>query len=109
MKLEFNAKKGWLQKEEVKDVIDYAIEIAEWGHGFSHRRLKKHVDEILHARLGSKFPKAGVGSQWTYHFLEKHSDKLHTYVTHPLDTARGQAVNEHANTKYFNMVENVQL
>ena len=36
MKSEFNAEKGWLWKEKVKEVIDYAIEIAEWGHGFSH-------------------------------------------------------------------------
>ncbi|KIL56474.1 hypothetical protein M378DRAFT_1034675 [Amanita muscaria Koide BX008] len=109
MRSEVNAEKSWLQKEEVKEVIDYTIEMAEWGHPFSHRRLKEHVDAIVRARLSPKFPETGVGKQWTYRFLEKHSDKLHMYVAHPLDAARGQAVNEYANGMYFDIVEKVQL
>jgi len=76
---------------------------------FSHMHLKEHVNATIHARLGEKFPKMGVGQQWTYWFLEKHSDKLHMYTVHALDTTCGQVVNEHANTKYFNMVEDLQL
>ncbi|KAF8804015.1 hypothetical protein BYT27DRAFT_7108149, partial [Phlegmacium glaucopus] len=49
-------------------------------------RLKEHVDEICHAWLGPKFPESGVGKQWTYQFVEKHSDRLHVYTTCPLDT-----------------------
>jgi hypothetical protein len=109
MKSEINAEKSWLQKEEAKEVIDFVIEMGEWGHPFSHLRLKEHVDAIVRARLGSKFPETGVGRQWTYRFLEKHSNKLHMYTARALDTARGQAVNEHANTKYFDMVEDLQL
>jgi len=77
----------------VKEVIDYTIEMGEWGHPLSHLRLKEHVDENLCAQLGLKFPESGVGQQWTYYFVLKHSDQLHTYITHPLDTAHGQAVN----------------
>lgn len=109
MRSQTNAEKGWLTKEEVDQVIQYTVEIAEWGHPFSHRRLKEHVDAILHARLGTKFPETGVGSQWTHRFIEKYSERLHVYTSRPLDTARGQAVNEHANKLYFDMVEDIQL
>ncbi|KAJ7583957.1 hypothetical protein C8J56DRAFT_716123, partial [Mycena floridula] len=71
-----NAERGWLRKEEVEAVIAYTQEIADWGHGFSHRRLKEHVDEILRARLGKNFPETGVGIQWTQRFVEKYSDRL---------------------------------
>jgi hypothetical protein len=63
----------------------------------------------VRARLGSKFPETSVGSQWTYCFLEKHSDKLHMYVACPLDATHGQAVNKHANEMYFDIVEKIQL
>jgi len=109
MRVECNAEKGWLLKEEAEEVIRYTIEITEWVHGFSHRRLKEHVDEILHARLGHKFPETGVGIQWTQCFVEKHSDQLHVYASRALDTKQGQAVNEHANKLYFDLVEDVQL
>jgi len=101
---EENAVRGWLMKEEAKEVIDYTIEIAEWGHGLSHRRLKEQVDEILCARLGSTFPALGIGSHWTQCFIEKHSDQLHVYAACPLDTACGQAVNKHANHGYYNII-----
>jgi len=109
MRARSNAEKGWLRDEEAKEVIDYAAEIAKWGHGLSHRRLKEHVDEILHARLRSKFPETSVSAQWTYHFMEKHSDRLHLYVARPLDTACGQAVSEQTNGQYFDIVEKVQI
>ncbi|KAJ7584196.1 hypothetical protein C8J56DRAFT_717705, partial [Mycena floridula] len=73
---ELNGAKCWLLKEEIEEVINYTIEIAMWGHGLSHLRLKEHVDEICRARLGDKFPAAGVGKQWTAHFAEKHSERL---------------------------------
>jgi hypothetical protein len=63
MRSEFNAEKSWFQKEEVNEVIAYTIEIAEWGHAFSHQQLKEHVDAIVRARLGPKFPETSVGSQ----------------------------------------------
>jgi len=109
MRSKSNAEKGWLRDKEAKEVVDYAVELGEWGHGLSHRRLKEHVDEILRARLGLKFPETGISSQWTSRFIEKHSDRLRLYVARPLDTARGQAVNEHANNQYFDIVERVQI
>ncbi|KAJ7574503.1 hypothetical protein C8J56DRAFT_726843, partial [Mycena floridula] len=73
---QFNAEKSWLLKEEVETVINYVQEIASWGHGLNHQRLKEHVDEICRSRLGDKFPKDGVGTKWTSRFVEKHSDRL---------------------------------
>lgn len=101
--------RSWITHEETEEVIKFATEVAEWGFPLSHRRLKEHVDHILRARLGSKFPKNGVGLNWTYRFLEKHSKRLHVYTATSLDTQRGQAVNEEANRVYFDMVEEVQL
>lgn len=109
MRSESNADKSWLKKEEATEVIKFAVEVGEWGHGFSHCRLKEHVNAIVQARVGPKFPEAAVGQQWTYRFLKKHSDQLHLYVARPLSTERDQAVNENANTKYFDMVEDLQL
>ena len=76
---------------------------------FSYRCLKEHANKICHARLSTKFPENGVGVQWPHRFIEKHSDKLHMYTAKSLDTARDQAVNEHMNGLWFDMIEEVQL
>ncbi|KAG2053206.1 hypothetical protein BDR06DRAFT_886513, partial [Suillus hirtellus] len=49
------------------------------GFPLSHKQLKEHVNKILHARLGGKFPETGVGKNWTDRFMEKHSNRLGTY------------------------------
>lgn len=49
--------------EEMEVVIDYAIECGDRGFPLSHRHLQEHVNEILQARLGDKFPKGGVGQK----------------------------------------------
>ncbi|KAF9237893.1 hypothetical protein BU15DRAFT_20154, partial [Melanogaster broomeanus] len=61
-KAEANAEKSWLTTEEIEQVIAYAEEIANRGFPLSHRRLREHVNEICHARLGDAFP--GVGKKW---------------------------------------------
>ena len=63
---EENASHGWLSDGEVEVVIDYIIELGNCGFPLSHWRLKEHVDEILWAQLGNKFPSGGVGIQWTH-------------------------------------------
>jgi hypothetical protein len=105
----FNNEKSWLLREEAEEVVAYIIEVASWGYGLSHRRVKEHVDQICRARLGKKFPAMGVGKQWTHRFVERHSDRLHVYTSSPIDTARGQAVNEHTNTQWYDIVEETQL
>ena len=72
------AEESWLSAEEVEVVIKYVQEMEARGFPLSHRRLKEHVDEILRARLGDKFPEEGVGRNWTQRFVEKHSDHLKT-------------------------------
>jgi Tc5 transposase DNA-binding domain len=61
-----NASRSWLTDEERDVVIKYIAECGDRGFPLSHRRLKEHVDEILRARLGEKFPTRGVGTKWTY-------------------------------------------
>lgn len=105
----FNTEKSWLFPEEAEEVVAYVIEIASWGHGLSHRHLKEHVDQICRACLGNKFPTTGVSKQWTHRFVEHHSDRLHVYTSSPIDTACGQAVNEHTNSQWYDIVEETQL
>jgi len=104
-----NASKSWLTKQEADEVIKFTVEIAAWGHGLDHRRLKEHVDEICRARYGSTFPKEGVGRRWTARFIERHSDQLHVYMARPLDNVRGQAVNPETNEGWYDIVEDIQL
>ena len=70
---DFNATKSWLLKGEVEKVIEYALTTVEQGFPLSHRRLKDHLDDICHARLGNEFLEAGVGANWTQWFVTKHS------------------------------------
>jgi hypothetical protein len=105
----FNNEKSWLLHEEAEQVVTYIIKVASWGYGLSHRYVKEHVDLICQAWLGKKFPMMGVGKQWTHHFVERHSDHLHVYTSSPIDTARGQAVNKHTNTQWYDIVEEMQL
>lgn len=102
---DFNAAKGWLLPAEADVVIDFVIEAAARGFPLSHRRLKAPVDEICKARLGDAFPESGVGRRWTDRFVRKHSDRLSTYWSRPLDSARGRAVNPHTKTAYFNLLK----
>lgn len=67
------AEKCWLTPEETEIVVEYIIEVGQWGFPPSHQRLKEHVDAICRARLGNHFPKTGVGKQWTHRFMERHS------------------------------------
>lgn len=105
----FNAEKSWLTQEETEVVISFTLECASWGHPLDHCRLKEHVDELCHARLGLEFPEQGVRRTWTYHFIAKHSDCLHVFNTSPLDTLHRQAVNPHSNKLYFDMLEEFAL
>ena len=108
-KADFNSQKSWLSKEEADEVIGYVIEMAAWGFGLDHQRLKEHVDKICHARYGSWFPKEGVGRQWTYRFMQRYSDRLHVYTARPLHDVRGKAANPKMTMLWQNMVEETQL
>jgi hypothetical protein len=59
-----NREKGWLKSEETDIIIAFAVEIAARGFPLSHERLRRHVNAILHARLGTSFPITGVGRHW---------------------------------------------
>lgn len=102
---DFNAEKGWLTQEEADIVVTYALELADRGFPLSQRRIKEHVDQICRARYGNQFPATGVGKQWTSRFVEKHSERLHPYWSHPLDKSRARAVNEATKDKYFSLLK----
>ncbi|EIW54949.1 uncharacterized protein TRAVEDRAFT_82237, partial [Trametes versicolor FP-101664 SS1] len=72
----FNAEKRWLTDGEEEVVVEFTIDTALRGFPLSHQRLKEHVDSICKARLGNEFPTGGIGKEWTYRFVERHSDRL---------------------------------
>lgn len=102
---EANQDKAWLTPQETEEVIEYAISLANRGFPLSHRRLKEHVDEICRAHYGAAFPEKGVGKQWTNRFVTKHSARLQSYWSHPLESARGRAVNENTKEEYFKLLK----
>lgn len=61
--MEANATWSWLTDEESEVVINYIMECGNRGFPLSHRRLREHINEILQARLGDKFPLGGVGKR----------------------------------------------
>lgn len=101
---EANAARAWLTDEEVDIILAYIIELGNRGFPLSHRRLKEHVDEILRARLGDKFPALGVGKQWTNRFVEKYSTRIKTSWSTTLDTKRGRAVNPNTVDAWFSLL-----
>jgi hypothetical protein len=107
--IKMNAKKNWLMKEEAEEVIKVTIEMAAWGHGLDHQRLKELVDEIHHAWFQSKFPKEGAGQHWTHQFVEKYSDWLHVYTVQSLSNVCKQAVNLKTNELWQDLIKDTQF
>jgi Tc5 transposase DNA-binding domain len=103
-KAQSNADHRWLTPEEVEIVIEYIVEVGERGFPLSHKRLKEHVDEICCAKLGSKFPEAGVGKNWTDQFVEKHLEQIKTFWAHSLESKWGWAMNPHMKEAYHTIL-----
>ena len=104
---DFNAEKRWMEEGEEDAVVDFVIDCARRGFPVSHKRLKEHVDLILRARLGERFPVEGVGQQWTQRFVERNHKRLSRYWTHSLDNSRARAVNPANHKAYFDLLEKV--
>jgi hypothetical protein len=100
-----NAARSWLKEGETKVIIEYIAELGNRGFPLSHRRLREHVNEILRARLGDKFPQLGVGKQWSNRFIEKYSDSIKMSWSTPLESKRGRAVNPHTARAWFSLLE----
>jgi hypothetical protein len=101
---DFNASKSWLLEGEVEKIIEYALSMAERGFPLSHKRLKEHVDDTCHARLGDDFPAAGVGANWTERFITKHSKQLTMYTPRLLDSKRAHAINPTTHAAWFKLL-----
>ncbi len=102
---EFNEQKRWLQADEEEIIVDFAIDCALRGFPLNHHRLKEHVDAVCRARGVIDFPGDGVGHEWTYRFVERHSERLKPYWSRSLDTSRARAVNPHNHEEYFDLLE----
>lgn len=100
-----NSKKSWITPAETELVLSFMEEMGDHGFSLSHRRLKEHVDLILHACLGDKFPKQGVRKNWTAQFADLHSDRIKRTSSCPLEDKRGHTTNPHNNKAWFDLLE----
>ncbi|PBK85260.1 hypothetical protein ARMGADRAFT_942217, partial [Armillaria gallica] len=64
-------------------LISYAVNIAQRGFPLTPCQLAELANEILKACDGDNFEL--VGRNWASCFVEKHSNRLKTYWSHPLD------------------------
>jgi hypothetical protein len=102
---EFNAEKNvWLALEEETKVVEYCLALAKRGLPLNHKQLKFHVDSLLQARLGDKFPEGGVSKNWSTQFIQRHSANLGRYWSTSLDIARGRAVNPNMNAQWYKLL-----
>ena len=76
---EYSVEKRWLNGEEEEVMVKYIVKLGMWGWPLSYHRIKEHADGLARARLGTKFPELGVGVQWPYRFVKRHSDRLQSY------------------------------
>ncbi len=104
-----NEDKGWLTTEEWHAVLAYMKTIAYRGFPLSLRRITEHVNEICwaHYRPDSEFPAKGVGQNWAKRFVEKHSDEIKAFWSHPLDHSHACAVNPYTKEEFFKLLEAV--
>lgn len=99
-----NAAKGHLTDDETEVILDFIAECGNRGFPLSHRRLRAHVNSILHARLGPAFRAEGLGHNWTHRFVEKHHDRIKTSWATPLEEKRGQGANPHADAAWWELL-----
>lgn len=100
-----NAVKSWVTDDETDIIIQYITELGNHGFPLSHHRLKEHVQEMLRARLGDKFPTGGLGKQWTHCFVEKHSERIKMSWSTGLESKRGRAVNPNTTEAWFSLLQ----
>ena len=76
---DFNVEKRWLDDAEEAMVVEFTINTALQGFPLNHKRLKEHVDTVCWEKYGTggRFPKDGVGKEWTQRFVQQHSSQLH--------------------------------
>jgi hypothetical protein len=98
--------RGWLKKEEIDIVIEYAIDCAKRGWPLSLARLKEHADKLLRSRLPpDQFPVGGVGRNWASRLVETEHKRLQMYNSRPLESVRGRAVNQTTHDAWFALLE----
>jgi len=100
-----SALRAWLLPAEEDVVVDFTQELARQGWPFSHRRLKEHVDLLCRARHVKKFPPGGVGRNWTARFILRHSDRLKTTDSAPLEDKRGRCANPETDAEYWSILD----
>lgn len=100
-----NAEKSWLSHEEAETVVKFAEELSDRGIPLTHKTLEEHVNFVLTSKHGNKFP--GVGLNWADRFLERHSDRLKTFFSSPLESSRARAANPATHKMFFDILERV--
>ena len=102
-----NQQKSWLIPKEEETIVNFTVEIAQWGFPLSSWRLKEHCEAILQHRLGNNFLEEGLGKDWGNRFITKHHDRLSMYWSNTLDSSCGCAVNPVTKEKYFRLLKEI--
>ena len=103
-----NQQKSWLTAKEEENIINFAIEVAQWGFPLSPQRLKDHCEAVLQHRLGKNFLEGGLGRDWGNRFITKHNDRLGMYWSSALECSCGHAMNPVTKEEYFRILKVVQ-
>ena len=110
---------------ETDNVLTFLVEMADRGFPLTHDMLCDLVISMLHARAAStprNHPTTSAGGDdadaddellleknWTYWFIKKHSDCVKVYLSSPLDSKCGWAVNLNTNAAWFELLgESIQ-
>jgi len=92
---------------EEENIVNFAIEVAQWGFLLSPWRLKDHCEAGLQHRLGKNFP-GGLGRDWGNWFITKHHNQLGMYWSSALNSSCGCAVNPVTKEDYFKILKEVR-
>lgn len=95
----------WLSEAEETIVVDYLNEMGDRSFPYSHRRAAEVVNKVASAHLGDKFPKSGVGINWTYRFSLRNGHRIKLWNSRPLEEKQGRAANPHTMKSWWELLE----
>lgn len=91
-----------LSKSQESELVYHAQELGRRGFPMDHESIRELANLIVQSE-DPDFP--GVGINWPARFIERHWDALQMYWSTPLESVRGNAVNQNNMDHFFNILE----
>jgi hypothetical protein len=101
--LEFNAEKQKLTPTKENILVEFILESAHHGFPMENSEMKMTADAILMSKFGPDCEL--VGESWVYNFKDRHSKKLQTFWSSPVDSQRAASLNPTAVQSFQNICE----